>query len=415
MSEQSDVLVVGAGLAGLACARELGRAGRRVRVLEASDGIGGRARTDVVEGFRLDRGFQVLLDSYPEAQRQLDLKALGLRRFLPGALVRRGGRFHRIADPLRQPTALFGTALAGVGSLADKLRILGLRRDAARGTLDELFGRDESATAARLERSGFSADMIDGFFRAFYGGVFLERELTTSSRMLEFTFRMFSSGSACLPTDGMGAMAAQLAHDLPRSELRLGARVARIEGDTVHLADGSVERAPTIVVATDASASAALVGTPSRRWRGTTCLYFACEHAPIDEPILVLDGDGTGPVNHLAVLSVVAPSYAPSGAHLVSASAVGDAASLPDLELEAAVRTQLGGWFGEGFRGARLLRIVRVPESLPRQDVPTEPREANVTSPRAGLWVAGDHVATASIQGALLSGRLTAAAIVGNR
>ncbi|MBM4358077.1 MAG: FAD-dependent oxidoreductase [Deltaproteobacteria bacterium] len=415
MSDPTDVLVVGAGLAGLACARELRRAGRSVRVLEASDGIGGRARTYRQDGFLLDRGFQVLLDSYPEARRQLDLTDLRLRRFLPGALVRRRGRFHRIADPLRQPTALVATALAGVGSLADKLRILGLRRDAARGSFAELFARDEVSTAASLEARGFSSGMTDGFFRAFYGGVFLERELATSSRMLEFTFRMFSSGSACLPADGMGAMAAQLAATLDASDLRLGARVTRVEEGAVHLADGSIERAKSVVLATDANAASSLTGTPARRWRGTTCLYFACDRAPIDEPILVLDGDGDGPINHLAVLSQVAPSYAPSGAHLVSASAVGTAATLSDAQLESAARVQLEGWFGEGFRGARLLRIVRVPESLPRQDVPTEPREATVTSPRPGLWVAGDHVATSSIQGALLSGRLTAEAIVGQR
>jgi phytoene dehydrogenase-like protein len=411
MSDRPDVLVIGAGLAGLSCARTLRRAGKPVRVLEASDGVGGRARTDVVEGFRLDRGFQVLLDSYPEARRQLDLAALELHRFVPGALVRRRGRFHRIADPLREPTALVGTALAGIGSLFDKLRILGLRRDAARGSLDELFARDETSTAERLARSGFSPAMIDGFFRAFYGGVFLERELSTSSRMLEFTFRMFATGSASLPAMGMGAMASQLAQGMGPEDLRMGARVTRLEGDAVHLADGTVERANHVVVATDAGAASSLAGTASKRWRGTTCLYFACERAPLDEPILVLDGDGSGPVNHLGVLSVVAPSYAPSGAHLVSASVVGDAATRPDDELEAAARAQLAGWFGGDFRGARLLRVLRVPESLPRQDVPTEAREAAASELRPGLWVAGDHVATASIQGALLSGRLTAEAI----
>lgn len=405
------VIVVGGGLSGLACARALVREGRSALVLEASDGLGGRARTDVVDGFLLDRGFQVLLDSYPEAKQQLELPALELRRFLPGALVRRRGRFHRIADPLRQPAALLGTAFSRVGSVVDKLRILKLRRDAMRGTLEELFARDEVSAAARLEAGGFTRAMIDSFFRPFYGGVFLERELSTSSRMLEFTFRMFSTGSACLPAEGMGAMAKQLASGLGPGAVRLDARVTRVDGTTVHLADGSSEQAGDVVIATDAGQATKLVGTATRRWRGTACLYFACERAPIDEPILVLDGDGTGPVNHLAVLSVVAPTYAPSGAHLVSANAVGDAALLPDAELEAAARVQLSEWFGPAFRGARLVRIVRVPESLPRQDVPSEPREVAVTSPRPGVWVAGDHVATASIQGALLSGRLTAEAI----
>jgi phytoene dehydrogenase-like protein len=411
MSERVDVVVVGAGLAGLVCARELERAGKRVSVLEASDAVGERARTDESEGFLLDRGFQVLLDSYPEARRQLDLDALELGRFLPGALVRRGGRFHRIADPLRTPTALVATAFAGVGSLVDKVRILGLRRSAMSGTLDALFAREESTTLANLRARGFSETMIDGFFRAFYGGVFLERELETTSRMLEFTFRMFSTGSACLPAGGMGSLGTQLASSLRPGSVELGARVTGLDARGVCLADGRRVDAAAVVLATDARAAASLAGAPSPAWRGTTCLYFSCERPPIDEPILVLDGDGVGPVNHLACVSLVAPSYAPPGAHLISASVVGADATRAEGDLEAAARAQLAGWFGADVASWRLLRCVRVPDSLPRQAPPTSRAEVTVTSPRPGLWIAGDHVATASIQGAMLSGRRTAEAI----
>ena len=187
--------------------------------------------------------------------------------------------------------------------------------------------------------------------------------------------------------------------------------MVRIDGRSVRLEDGQSVDAGAVVLATDARAAADLGGTPSPAWRGTTCLYFACERAPIDEPILVLDGDGTGPVNHLACVSVVAPSYAPPGSHLVSASVVGHAATRPDAELEAGARAQLAGWFGADVASWRLLRCVRVPDSLPRQAPPTSRAEVTVTSPRPGLWIAGDHVATASIQGAMLSGRRTAEAI----
>ena len=408
-----DVAVIGAGLAGLTCARSLVRAGKSVVVLEANDAPGGRVRTDVVEGFLLDRGFQALLDAYPEARRELDYAALDLCRFAPGALVRRGGRFHRIVDPFRAPRGALGTVLAQVGSIADKLRIARFRSRVRASTLDALFHADETTAQQALREEGFSSTMVDAFFRSFYGGVFLERELSTSSRMLRFTFRMFSEGSATIPSRGMGAIGTQLAGRLPSGALRLGSRVERAEPKRgVTLATGETIEAEAIVVAADADGASALAGSPKRTWRGTTCLYFTTEHAPIDEPILVLDGEGQGPVNHLAVLSVVAPSYAPVGAHLVSANVVGEAASLDDDVLEASARAQLGEWFGPAVARWQLLRVVRVPHSLPRQDPPSAPSEARIERNGAGLWIAGDHVATASIQGAMLSGRLTAEAIV---
>src|SRR5215210_6304108 len=192
----APVIVVGAGLAGLACARELVRAGRSVEILEASDGIGGRVRTDTVDGFLLDRGFQVLLTAYPEARGQLNYAALGLRLFYPGALIRYHGRFYRLADPFRRPADALGSLFNPIGSPADKLRILALRRRAAAGSIDRLFERPETSTMQALTRLDFSNAIIERFFQPFLGGIFLGRELSTTSRMLEFVIRMFAEGNA---------------------------------------------------------------------------------------------------------------------------------------------------------------------------------------------------------------------------
>ena len=320
---RTDVVIVGAGLAGLACALRLHEAGAGVRVLEASDGVGGRVRTDVVEGFRLDRGFQVLLTAYPETRRVLDYAALDLRPFLPGALVRRSSHFHELSDPWRRPERAWRSLTAGVGSLADRLRMARFRGRVRRGSLEDLFRRPETSAAERLHAEGFSAEMIDAFFRPFFGGILLDRSLSASSRMLEFVFRMMAEGDVAVPAAGMGAIPEQMAGRLPEGTVRLGARVASVSPREVRLESGETVGGDAVVIATEGPEAARLASLPAPGSRPVTCLYFAAERAPIAEPLLVLDGDESGPVNNLCFPSQVAPSYAPAGAALVSASVIG--------------------------------------------------------------------------------------------
>jgi phytoene dehydrogenase-like protein len=415
VSEASpDVVVVGAGLAGLACALRLHEAGASVRVLEASDGVGGRVRTDDVDGFLLDRGFQVLLTAYPETRRVLDYTALDLRPFLPGALVRRSGHFHELSDPWRRPDRAWRSLTAGVGTLPDRLRMARLRARVRRGSLEELFRRRETSAAERLHAEGFSAEMIESFFRPFFGGILLDRSLSASSRMLEFVFRMMAEGDVAVPAAGMQAIPDQMAARLPAGTVRLGARVAAVSPRETRLDSGETMAADAVVVATEGPEAARLAGTPSPGSLPVTCLYFAAERAPLEEPILVLDGDGEGPVNNLCVPTRVTPSYAPPGATLVSASVVGGAAGdAVEVALEGAVRRQLEGWFGKEVRGWRHLRTYRVLHAQPEQRPGVlEPVERPVRL-GDGLFVCGDHRDTASLHGAMLSGRRAAEAVLG--
>jgi phytoene dehydrogenase-like protein len=405
-----QVVIIGAGIAGLCCALRLQEKDIPCVVLEASDAPGGRVRTDKVDGFLLDRGFQVLLTAYPEARRLLDYRALRLRTFAPGALVRVEGKLHRVSDPFRQPWTLPATLLAPVGSLADKLAIARLRSRVRQGTIEEIWRRPESSSLEALQSFGFSQRMIDSFFRPFFGGIFLETELATSSRMLEFVFRMFSEGRAALPAAGMGAISEQLAARLTPGTVRLEARVEGIGDGAVYLARKR-ERIPAaaVVVATEASEAARIL--PDLRPPGfhdTACLYYAAPKAPIAKPILVLNGEGGGPVDNLCVPSAVAPTYAPAGRSLVSTTVVG-AAGADEADLESEVRKQLTSWFGPEVKGWRHLRTYRIPLALPaRKNL--EPAALPVRR-KPGIYVCGDHRETPSLQGAMASGRRAAEAV----
>jgi phytoene dehydrogenase-like protein len=416
-----DALVVGAGLAGLACARELSEAGLRVRILEATDQVGGRVRTfEHEDGFLLDRGFQVLLTAYPETQRLLDYDALQLGRFYSGALVRHDGAFHRVADPFRHPADAPATLMAPIGSLADKLRVGAASWRLRRPRLRELFARPEMTTEAALrERWGFSDTIIDRFFRPFLGGIFLESELRTSSRMFAFVFRMFAEGGAALPAGGMQAMPRQLARALPEDTVHFGTEVTAVEGQTVRLESGDGLEAPAVVVATEAPEAARLLGAEAAgdvqtESRSTTTVYFAAGRPPTDEAALMLNGTGAGPVNTAVVLSNVQPAYAPPGRALISASVLGDP-PVSDDELEGEVRRQLRDWFGAGVEGWRALRTVRVAYALPEQAPPYLSPPMKRVRRRPGLYACGDHRRTASINGALASGRAAAQAVLADR
>lgn len=406
-----DVLIVGAGLAGLCCARHLRQQNLSCLILESSDAVGGRIRTDLVEGFRLDRGFQVFLTSYPEAKQILDYDALQLRPFLPGALVRFGNRFHEVADPWRRPTAALRSLFSPVGSFVDKLRVARLRSRLLQGTVEERFRDPETTTLQALQDAGFSSAMIERFFRPFLGGIFLEPDLHTSSRMFSFVFRMFSLGQACLPAEGMEAIPRQLASALSPGSLRLGCKVVCVQPRSVTLASGEELKARAVVVAVEGAAAAPLLGDAvPPHGQGVTCLYFAARRAPVEAPLLVLNGEGRGPINNLCIPTAAAPTYGPSQASLVSVTVLG----IPTDEhgLQADVRAQLGDWFGAAVKDWRHLRTYRIPYGLPRQSPPALAEPERSVRWQPGIYVCGDHRDNASIQGAMVSGRRAAEALL---
>jgi phytoene dehydrogenase-like protein len=406
----TDVVVVGAGLAGLTCAGDLARAGLGCLIVEASDGVGGRVRTDTVDGFRLDRGFQILLDAYPEVQRRLDLDALALGRFEPGAMVRAGGALHRVGDPLRRPRDLPATLAAPIGTLGDKVRVARLVLDVRTHPVGQLLRRPDGTTAQRLATAGFSNRIIESFWRPLFAGIQLDPDLEVSSRRFDVILRMLALGGTGVPAEGMGAIPAQLAAGLPAGTVRLGAAVAAVEPGGVVLVDGERIGARAVVVATDGPTAHRLLGrrVPDPGSRAAACCWFSTPSPPVSGARLLLDGEGDGPARNVAVMSEVAPAYAPPGRSLLAAAVPGPDALAPGVTER--VRRQLAQWFDSSLGDWEHLRTDVIPHGQPAQAPPFQPKRS--VDLGEGVFVCGDHRDTASIQGAMFSGGRTAGAVV---
>jgi phytoene dehydrogenase-like protein len=405
-----DVVIVGAGLAGLACARVLTKANIACAVLEASDDVGGRVRSDVVDGFILDRGFQILLTAYPEAIEMLDYDALDLRRFQPGALVHVDGRIDYVADPLRAPRALLSTVRAPIGTWLDRVRVAQTTLQARTGDARDLLRRPDRSTLAELQRIGFSPRIIETFFRPLFSGIQLDPDLEVSSRRFWIIWRMLATGDAAVPATGMGAIPRQLADTLPPSTVQLNARVSEVRDSSVVLASGERIDARAVVVATEGPEASRLLGLPTVASRQVSALWFAAPEPPFREPVLLLDGTSRGPMRNLAVMSNVASTYAPRDQSLIVA-AIPEGRSDRDTcasetELLNATRAQLRELFGTQADRWTHLHTHRIRHAQPDQPAPLHPRQR--VRLHEGLYVCGDHRDTGSIQGALYSGRRTA-------
>ena len=407
------VVVVGAGLSGLAAARHLTQHGVEVTVLEGSDAVGGRVRTDLVDGYRLDRGFQLYNPAYPEGARVLDHEALDLRPFIAGAriVLSRGGRRRvaRVADPRREPSWAVPSLMARIGSPLSTARFGAYAVSRAVRSASSLRRDPDVTSEEALRRAGADRSLMERVLRPFLSGVFLESELATSRRFLDLVLKSFVRGTPGVPALGMQRIPEQLATGL---DVRLGHRVASASARAVDVVGGDAQRAEAVIVATDPTTAAGLIAdVRAPAARSVTTWYYRPTCAPEDladgQAVLILDGDRRGPLVNTVVLTHAAPGYAPAGRALVSASALGvwDAP-----EHENAVREHLGWLYGVPTKDWELLASYPIPYALPAMAVPFELQRPVRTA--GGLYVAGDHRDTSSIQGALVSGRRAAQALL---
>lgn len=420
------IVIIGAGLAGLTCARELIREGQRVLVLEAAEQVGGRMRTDMHEdGYRLDRGFQVLFTAYPAAKRHLNFENLKQRLFEQGALLAKDGKLYEIADPLREPSRLLSGVLNPLISPADKLRVLALRAKVARYSTADIFAgkaqpdeHDESIEEYLL-RLGFKEEgFLANFARPFYGGVFLDRDLSTSARMFQFTFKMLASGATIIPAEGMQRIPEMLASSLPPGSLRYRARVEKILTESgnvlgVWLASGEAIPAEQVVIATDSPEAARLSGLdlPTEA-RGSVCVYFGGKERLYKARKILLNTAPNAYVNNAVLLSNIAPTYAPPHRHLLSATIL-NPGSDDDEQIASRALAEIERMFpANDLSTWQLLGVYRVPFAQLVQNPGFFDNQPSNTTAINGLYLAGEYTTSSSIHGAMHSGEHAARAVL---
>lgn len=400
-----EIVIVGAGVAGLSCAYYLRKSGFRVTLVEASDRVGGRLRTEVFAGYRLDHGFQVLLTSYPEAKRVLNYQRLGLHELFPGVVIHYRGHFFEMVDPFRHPLKAIKTLCNPIGSITDKIKVGLLRL----GLISTKNASDEESTSKVLRALGFSESMRHHFWRPFLAGVFLEPDLKTSVRKFEEVFTHFANGSTSIPALGVAEIAKQLSECVDPDQIKLNTRVEKVVGQSLKLSSGRTLDAKVIVIATDLSAHDMLteMSVNQKNQTGVACVYFATDK-PFTQPgHLVLNGDSNGPINNLIILPE-ATDYAPKGNYLLSVSVV-KREYLGEPSLAHKVSMQLREWYGSDVSQLRHLKTYVIRSPVPATPLPRGKRDHKI---RSGLYRCGDYMGVPSLNTAMRSGRLVAEQII---
>lgn len=396
----ADVAIVGAGLTGLRAALEVARAGLSVLVIEKDSSVGGRLKTTFERGATLDHGFQVLLTGYPELKTVPDLTPLDCRSFWSGARMHLNSKQYDLFDPVRHPGTIVRSLRSPIASIRDLVKLL-LFMQAGRGADVKRSGE---STADALDRLGFSELFKGAFLKPFLRGVLLNPLLLDDSGLASFYLRAFSRGTAALPARGIQAFPELLAEALGRQHILFEAAVSSIQSGRVVLQNGDEIRARKVICAADALSSAS-IGGPEQTVPhiGTVTIYFLAEAPPYTEPLLMLNSDDSGPINNLAVVSNVQPSYAPEGQALISVSIIGEHARVPEDSLLPKVRAQLHSWFGAQTVQWEHLKTFSITNALPAR-----PRLSGGWQEHKGVLYAGDYLSYGSQNGALAAGRSVA-------
>lgn len=401
----SDIIIIGAGIGGLCTAVQLEAEGKDFLLLEATDRVGGLVKTDVVDGFLLDRGFQVLQTAYPEAQEMLDYDALHLKKFKSGAVIQYKNDFTEIADPFRDPSALLQSLFSPIATPSDKIKMLTLKQRLKSKTVDEILNEKETTSLKFLKDYGFSNRIIESFFTPFLGGIFLERKLKTSSRMFCFVFKMFSEGDAALPANGIEAIPRQLASKIDPSKIKLNSTVKSITKNKVTLENGEEFTAENIVIACDPSSF--MKDVPKTKYQSVTNLYFTAEEAALKKPYLILNGNGGGLINNLVFLNQIQPTYAPEGKNLISVSVIGNP-NLSDQQIIDGVTEEMQDWFGPVANLWKFLKMYRIKNSLPENYA----LNANRSQSENGIHTIGASTSFGSLNAVMHQARMLSSKFV---
>lgn len=407
--KEEKIYIVGAGLSGLIAALELEKSGFTPIILEASDRVGGRMKTDVVDGFRLDHGFQVLNTAYPEAKKYLDFQALHLKTFEPGAVILDGKDTYIITDPMRNPLKIVGMAFSKVGTFLDKVKMFTLTQELKRKSNEEIFAEPSIPTLQYLKQYGFSDLIIHNFFGPFFRGIFLEKHLNTSSRMFEFVFKMFALGNAVVPEKGMGEIPEMIKRQLSATQIYFNTPVNSVNGTTITLENGDVLKADRVIIAVQPDrVMKQLQGqfaTPKR----VINLYFSTQKSFLSRPMIGLLPHGDL-INNLVFMDDVSKAYSTNGRSILSVTVL--ESELGEKDLVQAVQAELESISGIKAEYFKPVKNYVITYALPHVD------DMKYSVPHTEckifdhVYLAGDYLLNGSINAAMTSGRIAAEAVI---
>ena len=400
--------IIGAGISGLIAAQTLEKAGFSPTIVESTGSVGGRVKTDMVDGYQLDHGFQVLLTSYPAAQKFLDYEALELQNFLPGAAIFTDGKENQIGDPLRDFSLLFPTVFSTLIPLSDKIKILQLNLKLKAKSISDIFAEKEKTTLQYLKDFGFSDQVITQFFQPFFSGIFLETKLETSSQMFEFVYKMFGTGNAALPKAGIQAIPNQLAEKLITTKILFNTKVKSVENGSITLENGQLLESDFTIIATDAGQLLPNFKRETLSWKSCITLYFETEKRVIAKPLIGLLPEENTLINNIFYHTSLETSIQ-SQKELLSVTVV-DNQNLRDQELMDQVKSELKEHFN--IEVIRLIKQYEIPQALPDLKnikyslTPAETRYSDQ------IFLAGDILVNGSLNAAMLSGESAALAVI---
>ncbi len=402
MNEYSTV-IIGGGVSGLTCAKYLNDRGMGFMILEGSDALGGKVRTDIVEGFRLDRGFQVLLTNYVEARKILNYSNLDLRYFEPGALIRTGKGFAKIENPFKNKGSVFSISFSSILSGSDKAKIKKFAKYVSDIPDEEFFNMDDTDTLKFLKGYGWSKELIAQFFKPFFGGFFLENEMSTSSNLFHFFFKQFFKGELAMPAEGIQAIPEQISEMISKEKIRLNSFVKGIEANQVFLENGEVLTADRIVIATDPHTASGLLGEKKTyEYHANTCTYFCAEYSPLKgQKFLNLNPDRKGVVHSLCVPTDIAHTYGITGKALIAVSTQG-LEKIDERNHVNRIKRELYDWFGAQVNVWKHLRTYHMPEAQVKFPAGTRKQPLKLGE---NFYRCGDYLAYPSMNAAMQTGR----------
>lgn len=407
------ITIIGAGISGLTAAVYLHKSGFEVCILEASNRAGGRIKTDLINGYRLDQGFQVLLTEYPECKAILNYEKLNLKRFLPGATVLYDSGQFEIADPFRRPSATFATLFAPVGSIKDKINTLFLKNKLVKISVPSIFKQQEVTTLSQLSKYGFSDKMINRFYKPFFSGIFLENELATSNRMFDFVMKMFSEGDAAIPELGMEEIPKQLVALLPENTIQYNTKVTSIENNSIINQSGQVFNTNKIIIATEATGFAKnYISQEQTYTHQVTNVYFSTLIPPTKKAVVILNASKNKKwVNNLSVMTNLSTKYAPQNEVLISVSC-NEINDLDDNTIAENIKSELKTWYGNQVDNWKLVKVYKIKYGLPNLKTIKNELQPSDYCINENLFICGDHTLNGSINAAMKSGRTVAEHII---